>query len=1191
MPNPHADRNLLFGILALQMDFISRDALIAAMHTWVLDKGRPLGQVLRQQGALSEEHLALLEAMVQAHIRQHANDPQQSLAAVSSLRSVREDLRQLADADVQASLLHVSADRPEVDPNATSAEVAGGSTGAEVAGGSTGALARFRILRPHAKGGLGEIFVARDEELNRDVALKEIQKRHASQPESRARFLLEAEVTGQLEHPGIVPVYGLGSYADGRPFYAMRFVQGDSLKDAITAFHRAEQAGQSASARSLGLRQLLGRFVDVCQAIAYAHSRGVLHRDLKPGNIMLGKYGETLVVDWGLAKVLGKAEVETTEGALARSGDSTLTQTGRALGTPAYMSPEQAAGRLDQLGPHSDVYSLGATLYCLLTGQAPVAEADVETFLQKVQKGDFPPPRQVHRRVPAALEAVCLKAMALKPEERYATPRELAEEIERWLADESIAAYREPFLARAGRWVRKHPARTAAVGALLLTGVIALGVSTLLIGRAQQETAEALQKEEQARRDRVLAQVNALGDAEAAAVPAILADLADNHEEVLPRLREMWQQGNPQRKRMRAALALLPVEPETVRDTLADYLLRLDDPAEIVLIRNTLAPHAAALKETLWARVADTKGPPLERFHALIALAAFDAKGKRWEKQADVAVAQMLSENPLHLGTWVQALSPVRESLLGPLSKVYREAKSPERREVAATVLADYTADKPNMLANLLLDADPKQYAILFPVLQSYREQAVARMRRELAQRPEGNDLPLPKWEEREQVARRQATAAVTLLKLDAPEDAWPLYRHRDDPEARSQLIWRGGLLGLDPRKLVQRLDEEKNVSAQRALIVALGEFSGEQLPQKVRGPLVEKLLKMYRDHPDPGIHGAIDWLLRHGKEGPVDRPLDWGQAQALQQIDEELKQRDREVARGGRTPAEGRRWYVNGQGQTMVLVPGPVEVRMGSPPSDPDRVEGTDDLHRRHIPRRYALASRSVTVAEFQRFLKEWPDVRHDYPKRYSPEVDGPIISVTWFEAAQYCNWLSETEGLDKKEWCYPNHADIKDGMKLQADFLRRKGYRLPTEAEWEFACRAEAETSRYYGSSVELLPRYGWFLANGQDRAWSVGQKRPNDLGLFDMHGNVFNWVADPGSRYPQGVGTKATVDDADLYGGHMIFISDSKSSRVLRGGSFFSHASGVRSAHRVDYRPAYRINEIGFRPARTVSNDGPP
>src|SRR5262245_38669320 len=327
MPPARADRNLLFGTLALQMDFISRDALVAAMNAWVLDKAKPLGQILVEQGALAPDNRVWLEAGVERHLAKHNNDPQQSLAAVSSICSVRQDLQQVADSDVQASLLHVTADRSAADPSATSPEVAGSSTGA---------ITRFRLLRPHARGGPGQVVGARDEQLHRDVALQDIQTRHADQPESRARFLLEAEVTGQLEHPGIVPVYGLGTYADGRPFYAMRFVQGDSLKDAIATFYQANQAGQSASERSLGLRRLLGRFVDVCKIMAFAHSRGVLHRDLKPGNIMLGKYGETLIVDWGLAKVLGRADVEASEGLLVGLGDSTLTEAGRALGTPAY---------------------------------------------------------------------------------------------------------------------------------------------------------------------------------------------------------------------------------------------------------------------------------------------------------------------------------------------------------------------------------------------------------------------------------------------------------------------------------------------------------------------------------------------------------------------------------------------------------------------------------------------------------------------------------------------------------------------------------------------------------------------------------------------------------------------------------------------------------------------------------------
>jgi serine/threonine-protein kinase len=401
---PSADRNLLFGILALQMDFVGRDALIRAMHAWVLDKARPLGQILVEQGALRPDAHALLEALVHKHLELHGGDAQKCLAS-SSLGSARQELKEIADPEVQASLAHASAARhaDEVDPDATRPPAAGTPTSAGL---------RFRILRPHAKGGLGQVFVANDEELHREVALKEIQDRYADNRDSRVRFLLEAEITGGLEHPGIVPVYGLGSYADGRPYYAMRFIKGDSLQEAIKGFHATEGSRRDPGERALALRGLLGRFVDVCNAVAYAHSRGVLHRDLKPGNVMLGGYGETLVVDWGLAKPVGRPEGAdgSAEGTLrpASASGSAPTQLGSVIGTPAFMPPEQAAGRLDQLGPASDVYSLGATLYCLLTGQAPVTGADRAAVLRQVQRGEFPPPRQVKGAVPRALEAVCL---------------------------------------------------------------------------------------------------------------------------------------------------------------------------------------------------------------------------------------------------------------------------------------------------------------------------------------------------------------------------------------------------------------------------------------------------------------------------------------------------------------------------------------------------------------------------------------------------------------------------------------------------------------------------------------------------------------------------------------------------------------------------------------------------------------
>ena len=220
--------------------------------------------------------------------------------------------------------------------------------------------------------------MALDRELGREVALKQIRSPFADDERSRARFVREAEVTGGLEHPGIVPVYALGSDPQGRPYYAMRFIRGESLSARDQSVPRRRPSRDEPPAEwSLELRKLLRRLVDVCNAIEYAHSRGVLHRDLKPSNIIVGTHGETLVVDWGLAKAMGAAEgsgdvIEERPLAGSAAAGATETMPGLALGTPSFMSPEQAAGDQDRIGPASDVYSLGATLYCLLTGRAAV---------------------------------------------------------------------------------------------------------------------------------------------------------------------------------------------------------------------------------------------------------------------------------------------------------------------------------------------------------------------------------------------------------------------------------------------------------------------------------------------------------------------------------------------------------------------------------------------------------------------------------------------------------------------------------------------------------------------------------------------------------------------------------------------------------------------------------------------------
>jgi formylglycine-generating enzyme required for sulfatase activity len=394
---------------------------------------------------------------------------------------------------------------------------------------------------------------------------------------------------------------------------------------------------------------------------------------------------------------------------------------------------------------------------------------------------------------------------------------------------------------------------------------------------------------------------------------------------------------------------------------------------------------------------------------------------------------------------------------------------------------------------------------------------------------------PVVPEEEKERLARRQANAAVALLRLGRPEAVWPLLVHRPDPRVRSYLIHRLAPLRADPRVLIKRLDVEPDVSARRALLPALGEFGPGQLPAAERTALTPALLRLYREHPDPGLHGAVTWLLRQ-----------WGQGTRTRALDQEL------ASRGRQPPEGGRRWYVNGQGQTLVIVAGPVEFLMGSPRTEAGReggVEGRVEMrHRRRIGRSFAIAAHEVTVAQFLRFRKE-----HSYKQTYAPSRRHPVNLVTWYDAAAYCNLLSEKEGIPPDQRCYRPNEDGRyaAGMTVRPNYLTLTGYRLPTEAEWEYACRAGALTGRYYGEAEELLGQYAWYTKNSQDKGMLPGGRwKPNDLGLFDMLGNAYEWCQDPIFYYTAARPGQAREDEEykeDIKG-----IKDGL-GRVFRGGAF--------------------------------------
>jgi formylglycine-generating enzyme required for sulfatase activity len=1325
------------------------------------------------------------------------------------------------------------------------------------------------------RGGMGVVYRARHLTLGRIVALKMLLAGAHAGPEDLARFRTEAEAAARLQHANIVAVFEVGVH-DGLPFCALELCPGGSLADRLRGEPLLPRQAAEVAQKLAG-------------AIHYAHQQGVIHRDLKPHNILLAPASGLLSSDAsgsGGSTALADLVPKVADFGLAKKLDDTgQTASGAILGTPSYMAPEQAQGQTKKVAPAADVYSLGAILYECLTGRPPFrAATKLDTLLQVI--GDEPiPPSRLAPKTPRDLETICLKCLQKDPARRYPSALALADDLRRFLEHEPILARPVGRVERGLKWVRRNPAVAALLG--LVIAVTVLGFA--LVTYQRNEAVAALQREEKARGERALAQVNALTTAAPPAVPGILERLAEDRADVLPRLRELWQEpdtpGNHAR-RMRVALALLPVEPEAVREELAEWMLRVEEPAEMLLVRDALRPQRVKLGKRLWARLGKSEGRA--RLRLLVALAAFDPQSPRWRTEGQRVLTPLLSVNQLHLGLWAQALRPVRRALLAPLGEVFRGQRLPGRREVATTLLADYARDDLAVLVDLLCDADPKQYAALLPLVQKQRTRAVALLQTEMAgtARPDWGDatldgkwlepepklvqqveeadglvaerfalcqtlplerfvavaeglrlasyrplrvrpyptakglrvaalwardgrdwrmvtgadakvvrqrdrelraegfvpldvtayllaggrrhaalwvraakgeqarlyvdvpaaehaeafaplrkaeyaprtiqewalrgepgrfsavwsnrgrdviavlrserpsfrgenldkvavdvrlaprsdalarvgpellgwlafapsggltgapwqgvwlranavllpewygvvwradpsredvrlaglapaahqarwrdllarsyrpvalgvvaLPNPQGERllgasawqrpvvpngvRDRLASRQANAACALALLGRPQTLWPLLRHQPDPQLRSYLIDRLGPLGIDPRNVLARLEREQDVSARRALVLSLGQFSERQLPQARRRAWEERLLGWYRDEADAGLHGALDWLLRQR----------WKQSKVLERIGRKLAG----VKRQGRVKGADPTWFVNGQGQTFTRITGPVEFLMGSPGHEADRIAVSEKLHRRRIGRSYALASKPVTVRQFQAFLKAHPTVRHDPAnvKKYSPDSDGPMISMTWFLAAQYCRWLSEQEGVPESQMCYPPIEVIeksKDGLtplKLPPDYLRRKGYRLPTEAEWEYACRAGAVTSRSYGSDAALLDRYSWYSANAADRTWPVGQKLPNDYGLFDTHGNVWTWCQDIAFVYPPNFGGKPAEDVGDKRD-----VSD-RFSRALRGASFDSRALLARCATRNYNRPSYLAGSVGVRPART-------
>jgi formylglycine-generating enzyme required for sulfatase activity len=345
-------------------------------------------------------------------------------------------------------------------------------------------------------------------------------------------------------------------------------------------------------------------------------------------------------------------------------------------------------------------------------------------------------------------------------------------------------------------------------------------------------------------------------------------------------------------------------------------------------------------------------------------------------------------------------------------------------------------------------------------------------------------------------------------------------------------------------------------------LIQSLGEIRPEVWPPDERESFKAELRDFYRTESDPGLHASAAWLLRQWKEDKWLRQVDqkWAENKEhretrIRDILANLKEKDKALPQ----------WYVTGQGQTMVVMPGPVEFLMGSRGKNQQT-----PLHRHRIRHPFAISATHVTEEQSQ---------RKDPPKAESKNArpDCPVWFKNWFDAVAYCNWLSEKEGIDPDQWCYEIIAPEK--VKLRENYLSLTGYRLPTEAEMEYASRAGAITTRFYGESEELLEKYGWYVPNCKGRIWPVGSLKPNDLGFFDTHGNLWSWCQEPLRQYPQGELGKVFEDEV----GELVVDPDQR--RAMRGNCYTDHGDSIGCAGYSDTRPTYRTNLIGFRVARTM------
>ncbi len=973
------------------------------------------------------------------------------------------------------------------------------------------------------RGGMGIVYAAIDRKLNRRVAIKCLKPEFCSENRIQ-RVRIEALSTARVIHPNIVQIYEIGEHRDN-PYLILEFCAGGDLAS------RARGKPQSPQFAAGTIKQ-------ICEGLTVAHQAGLIHRDIKPENILFGSDDTPKLADFGLAKHLEL--------------NQELTQAEDILGTPSYMAPEQALGLKTQISPAADIYSLGTVLYELLVGAPPFKGDSILETLQQVKTLEPVPPRRLRPSIPRDLETICLKCLHKEASQRYDSAYDLAHDLECFLEQRPIRARRVFWVERVWKGAKRNPA-LAAMSVLLPLAILAGILGVVAVSRVLET--KARERQEQIQFEGL---ATAVINSDISQLPTLLQKV-DANPTVAGKFLRLGQQisGLSEQQHLNLILALLPgndrsageiwsrmwqADPRTLK-VLTDRL-NLTDPQFSLRCREHLfkSTHADG-----------------ERFRAAAALThILDVSSFSQDQSVLQLVARELVQvTPSEFGDWRELFSSLVPQLADAMEEIRVDpSQSEQARLFAIDVLCEQASSDPERILQLLVEAEPNHFRVVMDRARLRRTTIIEAATSLLKDSP--SDTFLDAFDE-DTWAERQAKAAIMLLHFDHGEVVWPLLKHSPEPRVRGHLIHLIPALQVPPETIWNQLLITEDLSVRFALLLTLAEILRVDETLTLPPQVLELLQRWYQDSAEASIHSAISLLVRRQSDDGVKSLL--GTVVSLEQA-----------------LAEQLRWFVNSQGQTFSIID-MEPFHMGSNEQETWR-DRDERQHLRNVRRRFAMSTTEVTREAILRWRGDFQFNQRGVTSR--PFC--PIGSVGWYEAAGYCNWLSQQDGIPEEQWCYvPNEqGEYAEGMHAKPEFLHLQGYRLPTEAEWEFACRSGTQTRRFYGDAEKLLSQYAWYSPLAEDECHEVAELLPNDYGLFDILGNEFEWCNDVYHSYIN------LADETDplivgAYGGDEVTFDDQR--RVLRGGSFEYTARHSRSSYRSYDNLNNRVLDNGFRIARTV------